>query len=336
LHLLGTEGESAGSVVPEASNHTSTREPEPAGDRFGRYRLVERIGRGGMAEVFRAIGPGGDPKRDKDGFVIKRIRPDRSDSPRFVQMFCDEARISALLDHPNIIRVFDFGQIEGAYFMAMEYLDGRDLAAVLHAARARGLMLPPPVAVFVAREIARALHHAHTATLGGEPGGIVHRDVSPGNVMLLWSGGVKILDFGIAKAASLARPAKEVGPPAGLAGHLGYLAPEQIQGAEVDRRADVFSLGIVLAEMLTGRRVFAGKDEFETMRNVLQKPTAEVLALLPSGTHAIVRRALRRDPNRRYQTAGEMAEELGWFLADNTCADDAVPALLAELYGPRG
>jgi len=113
------------------------------GDRFGRYRLLELIGRGGMAEVFRAVGPGGSQAAS---FVIKRIRPDRSDSPSFVQMFCDEARISALLDHPNIVRVFDFGQIDGAYFMAMEYLDGHDLSAVLRAQRARRRPMPPPVA----------------------------------------------------------------------------------------------------------------------------------------------------------------------------------------------
>jgi serine/threonine-protein kinase len=319
--------------VPEASNHNPGREPGTPGDHFGRYRLLELIGKGGMAEVFRAVGPAG-ANAAEGGFVIKRIRPDRSDSPRFVQMFCDEARISALLDHPNIVRVFDFGQIEGAYFMAMEYLDGHDLGAVLHATRARGIAVPPPVAAFVAREVARALQHAHAATLpDGAPGGIVHRDVSPGNVMLLRSGGVKILDFGIAKAATLARPSNDAGgAPAGLAGHLSYLSPEQIRGVDVDRRADVFSLGAVLAEMLIGQRLFAGKNEYETMHNVLQLPVADALSPLAGALRSIVRRSLRRDPDKRYQTAGEMADDLGWFLADNPCAPGAVATLLGDLF----
>ena len=325
-----------GCVVSEVSNHKPAREPKPAADRFGRYRLLERIGRGGMAEVFRAVASAADPHADNDGFVIKRIRPDRSDSPRFVQMFCDEARISALLDHPNIIRVFDFGQIDGAYFMAMEYLDGHDLGAVLHASRAHERVVPPEVAAYVAHEVARALQHAHAATLPtGAPGGIVHRDISPGNVMLLWSGVVKILDFGIAKAASLARPASDVGRPA-LAGHLGYLAPEQIRGRDVDRRADLFSLGVVLAETLLGRRLFAGKDEYETMQNVLQRSLLEPLAPLEGAIGAIVRRALRRDPERRYQTAAEMADDLAWYLADRPCPEGAVASLLSDLFERGG
>jgi eukaryotic-like serine/threonine-protein kinase len=335
-YLLGNRGETAGHDVPDALHHKPGTDPE-AGDRFGRYRLIELVGKGGMAEVFRAAaGEGGQPG-DRTGFVIKRIRPDRSDSPAFVQMFCDEARISALLDHPNIVRVFDFGQIDGAYFMAMEYLDGHDLGAVLHAARARRTVMALPVAALVARDVARALQHAHAATLpGGGAGGIVHRDVSPGNVMLLWSGGVKILDFGIAKAAALARPGDGgPGERPPLAGHLRYLAPEQIRGLDVDCRADVFSLGVVLWEMLTGDRLFAGKAEFETMRNVLHHAIDESLASIPLQVQGIVGRALQRDPDHRYQTAGEMADELDGFLAGHGSARDAVASLLRDLFGSR-
>jgi serine/threonine protein kinase len=308
-----------------------------AGERFGRYQLGELIGQGGMAEVFRATTAG--RRADGPGFVIKRIRPDRSDSPRFVEMFCDEARISALLDHPNIVRVFDFGQIDGAYFMAMEYLDGKDLAAVLRALRGRRAAMPPPVAALVTREVARALEHAHDATLPtGEPGGIVHRDVSPSNVMLLWSGGVKILDFGIAKAAALARPSDEAaaGKPPKLQGHLGYLSPEQIRGAEVDRRSDLFSLGVVLWEMLAGQHLFAGHDEYETMRNVLLRPVPALgggASWIPPALAAIVARALERDPARRYATAGALADDLDGFLAAVPCPKAAVTALLGQLYG---
>jgi serine/threonine protein kinase len=312
--------------------------PAASDHRFGRYRLVELIGKGGMAEVFRAQRAEGDA--GGRGFVIKRIRPDRSDSPAFVQMFCDEARISALLHHPNIVQIYDFGQIEGAYFMAMEYLDGKDLGEVFRVLRAQRSALPPSLAALVAREVARALEHAHTANwANGEPGGIVHRDVSPSNVMLLRSGGVKILDFGIAKAAALARPPDEgSGKHPKLQGHLGYLSPEQIRGTEVDRRSDLFSLGVVLWEMLTGQHLFAGKDEFETMRNVLLR---SVPALAPEGTGVpaplgdIVARALDRDPARRYQSAEAMSANLDRFLDGEPCRSDAVPALLDELFGPR-
>jgi serine/threonine protein kinase len=248
------------------------------GDEFGRYRLVEMIGKGGMAEVFRAVTQG--MQGFERVFVIKRIRPDRTDSPKFVQMFCEEARISALLHHPNIVQVYDFGQIDGAYFMAMEYLRGKDLSTVMRALRGQHDAMPPSLAAFIAREVARALHHAHTAVLpDGEPGGVVHRDVTPSNIMLLWTGGVKILDFGIARAAAMARP--DDGKLNGLAkvanveGKLAYLSPEQVRGTDVDRRSDIFSLGVVLWEMIAGQRLFAGSNELETMRNVLTQPIAE-------------------------------------------------------------
>jgi serine/threonine-protein kinase len=310
------------------------------GDRFGRYRLVELIGKGGMAEVFRATSAA-ETDPNAPGFVIKRIRPDRTDSPKFVQMFCDEARISALLHHPNIVEIYDFGQIDGAYFMAMEYLEGKDLGEVFRALRAGRAALPPPLGAKIARDVARALEHAHGAAWAdGEPGGIVHRDISPSNVMLCRNGGIKILDFGIAKAAALARPVDHADDGSGghpkLQGHLGYLSPEQIRGTEVDRRSDLFSLGVVLWEMLTGQRLFAGKDEFETMSNVLLRP---VPALSRAGTRVplalarIVGRALDRDPNARYQSAGAMAGELDLFLGGEPCPDDAVGALLGRLYG---
>jgi serine/threonine protein kinase len=310
--------------------------PDLPGDRFGRYRLIELIGQGGMAEVFRATSAEADARGP--GFVIKRIRPDRTDSPRFVQMFCDEARISALLHHPNIVEIYDFGQIEGAYFMAMEYLDGRDLGEVFRVLRAHRAALPPSLAALVAREVARALEHAHTANwANGEPGGIVHRDVSPSNVMLLRSGGIKILDFGIAKAAALARPPEEgSGKHPKLQGHLGYLSPEQIRGTEVDRRSDLFSLGVVLWEMLTGQRLFAGKDEFETMRNVLLRPVpapSRGRTRVPAALEEIVARALERDPAGRYPSARALAADLDRYLAAEPCPDDAVPALLEQLFG---
>jgi len=268
-------------------------------------------------------------------FVIKRIRPDRSDSPKFVQMFCEEARISALLDHPNIVQVYDFGQIDGAYFMAMEYLRGKDLSTVMRALRAQSDAVPPSLAAVIARDVARALHHAHTALRpGGDAGGIVHRDVTPSNIMLLWTGGVKILDFGIARAAALARP--DAGKVNKLEGKLAYLSPEQVRGADVDRRSDIFSLGVVLWEMIAGQRLFAGANELDTMRNVLTQPIAAPSRRrdgVPAALDAIVARALTRDPARRYATAEALADDLDRFLIEMPSADRALPQLLEQMFG---
>jgi len=303
------------------------------GEEFGRYRLVDMIGKGGMAEVFRAVAQG--MQGFERVFVIKRIRPDRSDSPRFVQMFCEEARISALLDHPNIVQVYDFGQIDGAYFMAMEYLRGKDLSTVMRALRAQSDAVPPSLAAFIARDVARALHHAHTALRsGGHAGGIVHRDVTPSNIMLLWTGGVKILDFGIARAAALARPGdSKLNRPEGK---LAYLSPEQVRGTDVDRRSDIFSLGVVLWEMIAGRRLFAGANDLETMRNVLTEPIAEPSRRrdgVPAALDVIVARALARDPARRYATAEALADDLDRFLIETPSADRALPQLLERMFG---
>jgi serine/threonine protein kinase len=256
--------------VPSSPTHKAPKTPGSLrpGDHFGRYQLLERIGKGGMAEVFRALAHG--MEGFERIFVVKRIRPDKSDSPKFVQMFVEEARISALLNHPNIVQVYDFGHIDGAYFMAMEHVVGKDLSTVMRAVRARGGAVPPALAAYVAREAARALHHAHTVVLpDGTPGGVVHRDVTPSNIMLLKAGGVKILDFGIAKAEALARRPDASGKAPRLAGKLSYMSPELVRGAPVDHRSDIFSLGIVLWEMVAGERLFTGENETETLQNVL-------------------------------------------------------------------
>jgi len=303
------------------------------GDFFGRYQLLERVGKGGMAEVFRAVARG--MEGFERVFVVKRIRPDRSDSPKFVHMFCEEARISALLNHPNIVQVYDFGNIDGAYFMAMEHLVGKDLSTVMRVVRARGGAVPPSLAAYVAREAARALHHAHTLLLpDGTPAGVVHRDVTPSNIMLLKAGGVKILDFGIAKAVALARPAASGRPPR-LAGKLSYLSPELVRGAGVDHRSDIFSLGVVLWEMVAGERLFTGENETETLQNVLTQAIAEPSRRregIPAVLDAIVARALEREPPNRYESAQVFADELDRFLLEMPLADQAVPKLLDELF----
>jgi len=312
----------------------TTPAPPPGGGPFGRYQLLELIGKGGMAEVFRASAPG--LKGFDRVFVVKRIRPDKSDSPKFVQAFCEEARITALLHHPNIVQVYDFGQIDGAYFMVMEYLSGRDLSTIMRAIRARKGAMPPSVAVFVAREIARALHHAHTLVLpDGSPGGIVHRDVTPSNIMLLESGGVKILDFGIARAVEVARGPAADGNPPRLAGKLSYLSPELVRGTAVDHRSDIFSLGVALWEMVAGQRLFATDNEDETLRNVLTQPIAEPSRRrdgIPAKLDAIVARALAREPADRYESAAAFADALDQFLVEVPLPEGAIPDLLDDLF----
>jgi eukaryotic-like serine/threonine-protein kinase len=318
---------------------TATRPPP---EQYGRYRLIERIGRGGMAEVFRAYVEGIEGFQNT--FVIKRIRPEKSDSPEFVDLFCNEARICALLHHPNIVEVYDFGQIGTAYFMAMEYLRGRDLAAVMRALRVRHGSVPPAVAAHVARQVAQGLHHAHEATFGdGRAAEIVHRDVTPSNIMLLRAGGVKVLDFGIAKAAETARPV--VAQKGRVKGKLAYLSPEQVRNGELDGRSDVFSLGVVLWEMLAGQRLFAADSEFQTLRNVLTVPVPPPSSKrpeVPAAIEAVVARALERRPEARYPSAGAMADALGHALGvvvpgvSEDALEAGVRGLLAELFGEDG
>jgi serine/threonine-protein kinase len=321
--------------LPSLANQpTSLRAGEP----FGRYRLLELIGQGGMAEVYRAI-PQGMPGIARE-FVVKRMRPDKSLSPKLVQLFIEEARISALLHHPNVVRIYDFGHIDGVYFMVMEHLRGKDLSTVMRALRARRAALSPSLAVFVAREVAHALHHAHTLMLpDGKSGGIVHRDVTPSNIMLLALGGVKILDFGIAKALARAQRPDSGGTPPRLAGKLSYLSPELVRGTPIDHRSDIFSLGVVLWEMLAGHRLFAGDNEAETLSNVLTRPipaASRCRAGIPAALDDIVARALERDPARRYQTAELFADELDDFLDAMPVADQTIPRLFEDLFGaPR-
>jgi serine/threonine-protein kinase len=312
----------------------SSSSPIPLGERFGRYVLLEQIGRGGMAEVYRAVAQGLEGFQRV--FVIKRILRDRSASPEFVEMFINEARISALLNHPNIVQIYDFGQIEGSYFLTMEHLRGRDLLSSLRALRSQGKNMSPEVAAYVAQQVALGLDYAHHVVQGGKPLDIVHRDVSPSNIMLLRAGGVKLLDFGIAKAA-MEIPTESQTQVGLVKGKLSYVSPEQIRGAAIDGRSDVFALGVVLWESLTGKRLFFDKNDFQTMKNVLERPVpppSVQRADVPTVLDFIVLRALERDPAKRYPDAKAMAIELETFLQDARFAPRAMIKMLEELFGP--
>ena len=283
--------------------------PQPV--QFGKYTLFERIGRGGMADVFkgRVQGPAGFERV----FVVKRILPHLSDDPTFNQMFVEEAKLSARLNHPNIVQVFELGAVEDEYFISMEYVRGRDLAETMRTLWARIGPPRPELVAYVGREMCRALAYAHELTADdGSPLGMIHRDVSPSNVMLSYEGGVKILDFGIAKA--LGGDSDDGGTQRGtLKGKFAYMAPEQTQGSDVDKRIDIFATGIVLHEVLTGRRLFKGDNDLQTVERVRQcdvpRPSLQN-PLCPPELDAIVLQALSRNRDDRFQSAAEMADSL--------------------------
>ena len=277
---------------------------------FGKYTLFERIGRGGMADVFKARiqGPAGFERT----FVVKRILPHLSDDPSFTKMFIDEAKIAAKLSHPNIVQVFELGSVDDEYFMSMEYVRGHDLAETMRTLWARVGPPRPELVAYIGREMCRALAYAHEFTSDdGQVLGMIHRDISPSNVMLSFDGAVKILDFGIAKA--LGRESGEETKSGTLKGKFAYMAPEQTVSNEIDRRIDIFATGIVLHEILTGRRLFKGENDMQTIERVRRcEVTAPSLfnPLCPPQLDQIVLQALARNRDERYQSASEMADAL--------------------------
>jgi len=294
----------------------------PGQQRLGPYVLGERLGLGGMAEVFVATRPG--PRGFNKRFAVKRILPELARDPRFVAMFCDEARICASLSHPNIVQVIDFGESDGEVFMALEYVDGLSLARLLRLVAGARRRFPVPVALFIAHEVLRALDFAHSACDEEERSlGIVHRDVSPGNVLIGRTGEVKLGDFGILLSAFVDRRTH----PGELKGKVGYMSPEQAMGGTIDVRSDVFALGIVLAEMLLARPLFSGKNEFEILTKIHEADVSNLDKYghgIPPEVLDVVRAALQRDRNQRYANAAAFAlaiqnasERLGVPAADH-------------------
>jgi serine/threonine protein kinase len=302
-------------------------------EKFGRYVLLDRIGLGGMAEIFRAVMPGAQGFQRT--FVVKRIIGERAQSPYFVEMFVREARINAVLHHPNIVQVFDFGEVSGTYFLAMEYVGGRDVSAIARRLHERQRPCPAGVAAFIAHEVAEALGYAHAQTAAdGTPLNVVHRDVSPSNIICQRAGGVKLLDFGIAQA--LSEPEVQKTGPRMFKGKVAYVAPERIRDQPADGRSDLFSLGVVLWELLANRKLFRARTDLETLQNVLEMPVPTPSSLrpdVPPELDRVVARALARDPAERYATGYEMAEDLEGVLTSVGYQARALPALLRELFG---
>ena len=305
-----------------------------AGGKLGRYTLVERLGRGGMAEVWRAqsSGPGGF----KRTVVVKRILPHLAEEPQFVNMFLAEARLSARLEHPNIVAVHELGQVGDEYFIAMEYVRGRDLVTVLRAHHPNGPP-PPGMAAWVLGQIARGLAYAHSlAGDDGAPLRIIHRDVSPSNVMISFDGEVKLLDFGLAKA--LAESGDEQTRSGTLRGKFGYMSPEQILGLPVDHRVDVFAAGVVLWEALTARRLFKGETDVQSLalvRAAKVDPPSTVNPTVPPRLDWIALHALARDRDQRYQSCEEMARDLDAMAGELGWGQRRLADMMKELFAGR-
>ncbi|MBK7857545.1 MAG: serine/threonine protein kinase [Archangiaceae bacterium] len=293
---------------------------------YGNYELLERLATGGMAEIFRArqLGMEGFEKE----LVIKRILPHLAREPQFIKMFLDEARIAARLNHPNISQIFNLGAQGGTYFIAMEYVDGFDLREIWRLCEARGEPMPVQHAVRIVAEAAAALQHAHLkVNKAGKPLGIVHRDVSPQNILVTRGGGIKVVDFGIAKAAD-----SSVHTRAGvLKGKFAYMAPEQAAGGRIDRRIDIFALGVVLHELLTGRRLFKRDTDVSTLTAVGQchvDPPSDSVEGADDALDAVVLKALAKRPSDRYQEAEELQLALEAWLSSKS-----VPHGAAALAG---
>src|SRR5215831_3940973 len=284
------------------------RQPIP----FGKYLLLERISVGGMAEVFKAKSFG------VEGFekilAIKRILPSMAEDQEFIEMFIDEAKIAGQLSHANICQIFELGRIGDSHFIAMEYVWGKDLLQIQNRFRRLKQTMQPVMAAFCASKICEGLDYAHRKKdAQGKALGIIHRDVSPQNVLVSYEGEVKMIDFGIAKAVGRSSKTQ-----AGvLKGKFGYMSPEQVRGLPIDRRSDVFAIGTILHELLTGERLFVAESDFATLekvRNVDVLPPRALNPKVPDALDRIVMRALAKNPDDRFQWANELQEELQAFL----------------------
>jgi serine/threonine protein kinase len=276
----------------------------------GRYVFRDLIGRGGMARVHLAERVGA---RDFTQYAAKRILPEYADDPRFLNMFWSEARICAALDHPNIVRVEDFGTQDGELVLIMEHMDGVSVSQLLRFAARQGERIPVGVALFIATEVLDALEYAHGVRKDGELClGVVHRDVSPGNVLVSAStGNVKLTDFGVARSSESPRDTR----PGMFKGKFGYMSPEQIGGWDVDRRSDLFSLGVVLFEMLTGAPLFSGRTDYEVLTRTYEADVTPLLdpSRIPLELRLALATSLARNPRERHARAGDFSDALRAF-----------------------
>ncbi|HJK89339.1 MAG TPA: protein kinase, partial [Polyangiaceae bacterium LLY-WYZ-15_(1-7)] len=301
-------------------------------DQLGRYRIIRRLGTGGMAEVFLAKSTGAEGIEKI--LVVKRVLPSFARSHKFISMFVDEAKVAMRLNHPNIVQVYAFEQIKRDYILAMEFVDGLDLGRLVSAARRKSKRLPYALCAYLVQEVAKGLDYAHRRKdASGVPMDIVHRDVSPQNVLLTYDGIVKVADFGIAKARMVS---EETGV---IKGKFAYMSPEQARGERVDQRSDVYSLGVLLAELLMNRAMYPGQsglDVLEKVRDGQLTLPQEVDPHVPRPLQRIVRRATAADREERYQSARSMANVLTQYLhlEDQLWTAEELEGFIAEV-APR-
>lgn len=278
-----------------------------------RYRITERIAAGGMAEVFKGVAE--SLQGFRKSVAIKRVLPNLTKNEKFVQMFLDEARLSLFLQHANIVQVFDIGHSDDTYFIVMEYVEGVDLKAILEWRRRINKRLTIGQTIYMIMEVCKGLAYAHDLSHPetGRPLGIVHRDISPANVLVSRNGEIKLADFGLAKAASQV----ESTDPGVVKGKMSYLSPEAARGANVDHRADIFAVGILLYEALTGKRLFYGDSDYQTVelvRNAKIPPIAAQNPEVEPEFEEICRKALARRVEDRFQTATDLQDALAHYL----------------------
>lgn len=300
---------------------------------LGKYELIEKIGAGGMAEVYRARLQG------IEGFqkecVVKKILPGYARNMSFIRMLVDEAKLTSVLQHPNIVQIFELGSQENVFYMAMEYVEGKDLLKILAKSAEQKQRPPVEIVCHVISEVCKGLHAAHNAKdINGQPLNIIHRDVSPSNIILGRGGHVKIMDFGVAKA----KTQEASGSRHVLRGKLGYMSPEQVRAEEIDHRSDLFSLGVVLSESLTLKRLFLGRTDLETLINIRDANIEKKLArysFIPDGLADILRKALAKDREDRYETAEAFQEVLDDFLykSGHRIKNQDLDTFLLDLFG---
>ncbi len=282
-----------------------------------RYRIIERIAIGGMAEVYLAAH--GQLAGFQTPVVIKRVLPHLACEPEFIEMFLDEARIAAALHHPNVVSILEVFRERDEYFLVMELVQGESLARVLRKMNDAHERVPPMLAAHIASQVAAGLHHAHTyCDANGQPLHIVHRDVSPQNILVTYEGTVKVIDFGVARAMNRLTHTRT----GGFKGKLGYSSPEQVRRDRVDARSDQFALGVVLWEMLTGHRLFHRETELDTVNAICSQPTPPMRAFadVPPALAEVVVRALHKEPAERFESLQEMELALTRCLVDTSMA----------------
>jgi serine/threonine protein kinase len=297
-------------------------------EQFGPFTLLEKLAEGGMAFTWLARMKNEEPGAE---FVVKRILPRLAEDPELRALFLDEARVALRLSHPNVVKTFGFGDVDGEYWLAMEHIWGQDLRRAMERAQGVGKALPLKMAVDIVARTARGLHHAHDLLdEKGRPIGLVHRDVSPPNLLLGFDGSVKLVDFGIARSESRWLQARE----GQLKGKFSYMSPEQVQGLEIDHRSDIFSLGIILYELTTKTRLFKADSDVMTIKLVSEArfdPPNRLRADFPPRLSEIIVRALAADPRDRYDSARDLADALDLFLKETR--QESTPAQLAAWMG---